>query len=761
MIRSKLPELGRQVEEREAEIAARLGERLTLRDIRVLEKNWKTLGDEIPDWKIELRARIDAQDKNAAEFDKLEDTWNRTLAGITGNLPASNSQVSITPAPAEVVEKVKATIDVIRTTRREVDGQLASLLALRTQVSDLEARISKPLDEIAAIHTSIIDNLFQQDREPLWSADESAISGHSIAGRVRESLSTQLEEFRLYTREQSSRLVFQALVFLMITATLYWAGGRFQVDEVESSATSATREVLRSPVLSSVIITILLSDWIYPSAPKLLRTINGALILVPVVVLARRLVDRKLFAILNLLVAFYILDEVRELLSVQPLTARIVLLLEMLTAIGFLAWFIRGNPGSDDVNGRHKGLLSFIRKAAPFLVAIFTTTFIAAVLGFMNLANVLADGLLGSTYAAMFLYVAAEIARGIVAFILRSPSLANIGLIANNRDLILSKAGKAIKWVAIYFWLVNTLQLLSLQQSVRDAIHGIVSWSFSIDNLEISIGDLVLVVATLWIASLLSRFLQFLLAEYIYPNVDLGSGVSYTVSTLLHYVVLTIGFLIALAELGVDLTKFAIVAGALGVGIGFGLQNIINNFVSGLILLFERPIKVGDTVQLENHVGSLRRIGLRASVLQKDDGSDVIVPNSHLISEDVIDLSRSFDRKKIEIEVGVALDSDPEMIIQLLRDAPSGRNDLLPFPAPMALLSSIGEETLDFKLLVWTKDPLQIGPIKSEISSAVFKALKAANIEIPFPQRNLYLHYGESTENGRDAGREKIRKSTD
>jgi small-conductance mechanosensitive channel len=142
-------------------------------------------------------------------------------------------------------------------------------------------------------------------------------------------------------------------------------------------------------------------------------------------------------------------------------------------------------------------------------------------------------------------------------------------------------------------------------------------------------------VITVWASFLISKFLRFLLEEDVCHHFNLVRGIPYAISTMLHYVILLLGFFVALGALGVDLTKLTILAGAFSVGIGFGLQNVINNFVSGLILLFERPIKVGDVIEVGGHVGEVSRIGIRASVIRTADDSEIIVPNGALISSQV------------------------------------------------------------------------------------------------------------------------------
>lgn len=177
-----------------------------------------------------------------------------------------------------------------------------------------------------------------------------------------------------------------------------------------------------------------------------------------------------------------------------------------------------------------------------------------------------------------------------------------------------------------------------------------------------------LFIATVWSAFLLSRFVNFVLQEDIYPRFSLERGTPYAISTLLRYVILLLGFFLAVAAVGFDLTKFTILVGAFGVGIGFGLQNIINNFVSGLILLFERPVKVGDSVKVADATGTVRRIGIRASLVQTWDNAKIIVPNSKLISKSVTNWTFSSQQRGIEVPVGVVYGTDPKFVIELLQN---------------------------------------------------------------------------------------------
>ena len=178
----------------------------------------------------------------------------------------------------------------------------------------------------------------------------------------------------------------------------------------------------------------------------------------------------------------------------------------------------------------------------------------------------------------------------------------------------------------------------------------------------------------------------------MYPRVSLPRGVPATVTMLARYAVISLGFLIALSIAGIPLDRLAIVLGAFSVGIGFGLQTVVNNFVSGLILMFERPIQIGDAVEVSGLVGRVRRIGVRASTIETFDGAEVIVPNGTLVSSQLINWTLSSRSRRIEIQVGVAYGTDPEKVLALLRDAPKGQPGVLSQPEPMAIFRGVRRE---------------------------------------------------------------------
>ncbi|MEX2583359.1 MAG: mechanosensitive ion channel domain-containing protein [Gemmatimonadota bacterium] len=228
----------------------------------------------------------------------------------------------------------------------------------------------------------------------------------------------------------------------------------------------------------------------------------------------------------------------------------------------------------------------------------------------------------------------------------------------------------------------------------------------------------------------------------VYASRGIDQGLRYALDRLLHYLVLAIGIFMALDNLGVSLTALAGLGAILAVGIGFGLQNIAQNFVSGLILLLERPVKKGDYVEVGGTRGTVREIYSRATVVTTLDNVDIIVPNGQFVTEQVV--NQTFDDRKIRsrIDVGVAYGSDTELVRRTLEKVAAENASVLEDPPPLVLFTDFGDSSLDFALLVWIADPLIQPKTTSDLRFAIDAAFHDAGVEIPFPQRDLHIRSG-------------------
>lgn len=256
---------------------------------------------------------------------------------------------------------------------------------------------------------------------------------------------------------------------------------------------------------------------------------------------------------------------------------------------------------------------------------------------------------------------------------------------------------------------------------------------------ELTLWTIVYFVVVLFAAFFLSRFFRRLLKDRVLIRTKMDVGLQYAIARVMGYIVFILGLFIGLETLGIDLTSFTVLAGAFGLGIGFGLQNIINNFVSGLIILSERIIQVDDRIEVGGQNGQLRKIGARCSLMTTPDNITVIIPNSEFITGKVVNWGRGTEHAiRYDVNVGVSYDSDLHLVEKILLDVALSHPYILKNPQPAVELVHFGESSIDFKLYMWTTEmSTKAGMLKSQIYFAIWDQFRAHQIEIPFPVHSI------------------------
>lgn len=372
---------------------------------------------------------------------------------------------------------------------------------------------------------------------------------------------------------------------------------------------------------------------------------------------------------------------------------------------------------------------------------ILALTLVAEVLGFDGFAR----GLLDAALASAFVFLA-------VALLLRLGRGAIRGSVyrASRRFPLLQRVGHrlavGLSWLyqalLVVFTLVELTDIWGLFPSPGAAFRALWGASFSLGRTELTLGGVLLAMLALYLVFLASTLLRSALEGEVLAKQDLDPGVRTAISTLLHYLLVTVGFFFALSLLGVDLTSFALVVGALGVGVGLGLQDLVKNFFSGLVLLFERPVRVGDTVILEGDWATVKKIGLRATTVTTFDRSEIIVPNGDLTSKRVTNWTLSDQVSRLILRVGVAYGSDIERVFRILHQVAAEHSDVLEDPAPTVLFMGFGDSSLDFELRVWVGSIDVRLTTLSDLHGALDREFRKNGITIPFPQRDLHLKSG-------------------
>jgi small-conductance mechanosensitive channel len=299
------------------------------------------------------------------------------------------------------------------------------------------------------------------------------------------------------------------------------------------------------------------------------------------------------------------------------------------------------------------------------------------------------------------------------------------------------------KFIAIVTTILSVSALIFFTVSAINAAGIPLSWNAPLPAVKLSLIQLFLLIglliAVFWISSRTKRFLfnRFLI------NSGLDRSLQYAISQIVSNIVLVIGVFVVLENTGIHLGALTVFAGAVGVGVGFGLQNIASNFISGLVILAERPITIGDRVEVAGIAGQVQQIRARSTVIVTNDNISMIVPNTKFIDSPVTNWTYSDPRVRFRIPVGVAYGSDIDKVREALLAAGRENSDTLADPAPNVFLEKFGENALEFELVVWS-DEMSSRPrrFRSDLNFAIERKLREAGIELAFPQRDLHIRSG-------------------
>lgn len=287
---------------------------------------------------------------------------------------------------------------------------------------------------------------------------------------------------------------------------------------------------------------------------------------------------------------------------------------------------------------------------------------------------------------------------------------------------------------------MNDFEILPLLQRIRDMFTATL---FNIGSTSINTVSLFMLIVLIFLLFFLSGKLKNIISDRILAKYDFDIGIRQSIGTIIKYIFLIVGLLVIIQSIGINLSSLTILAGALGVGIGFGLQNITNNFISGIIILFERPIKIGDRIQVADINGDVVSISARSTNIVTNDNISVIVPNSEFISSTVINWSHTDRNVRFRFPVGVSYKENPEVVRKLLMEVAGKHEGVLNNPEPDVLFDKFGESSLDFILAVWTSDYINRPTVlKSQLYYSIFEKFKEHGIEIPFPQQDIHVKSG-------------------
>lgn len=710
-------------------------ERLPASSLREYEQGLKREQSRLERSAAQVAARFHEVEAIGDRIDRNREEWRLTM----------DSLVADTLAAADVVARVSDLEAALDSVAVQLRARIGRLLQLGATVVTAKTRLEEALARLGRVQESQRRRLLVRDAPPVWDLGAVAGGDRPIVGDIAAYASRDLRAFRESIEADRNRVVLHLLIFLATLLVLVTLRVRVR-DWPDESGMDFARFVLERPWAAALLISLLATRWAYPHASLLVFDLAFLLSAIAVV----RLVPNSVPAPARRYVyAFALLAAVSRAATLLPpdgLARRVVVLGVAVLALALLLAVRQG------LRGRalpvRRGLWEKIgRSALDLSVVLLSASLLLNAAGWSDLGSLLVTGTVATGFLAIVFGLAAVVAEGILRGILAGPIARSSRAVAMARTDILRFSVRVIRLLALLFWARGAFAAFGLDRELFGWVRAMLAYEFSIGAVHVSIGRIVLFGVLIWIAVKLGGIVKALLREDIFPRFAMSPGKADAYATLAHWAILLAGVLFAAASAGLHGSQLAVIAGALSVGIGFGLQNIVNNFVSGFILIFEQPIKSGDRIEIRqiNLFGEVKRIGIRSSTIRTFDGADVIVPNANVIQSEVVNWTLSDPTRRVQLDVGLAYGTPPDEVIQLLERVAKAVPGVLPDPEPFALFTDFGESSLDFRLFAWAATFDDSLRMKSRLAVAAERALREAGFEIPFPQRDLHLRSVDGT----------------
>lgn len=715
---------------------------LSIARLESLERHWNFYARQLEGWRRDLKDATSQYNEDAAELSRRRANWEATRT--------SADAAALAPALAN---RVDSTLAQLARAEQAVSGPIDRQARLSRRANAVESSINAGQKAVAAAIAYNDSRLTRIDAPPLWQLWRDPKTSGSALQSLRAGLAVEqrfLDEYAAATADTQFR---KNVVALLMLPLLLWLSVRSRRVVSDDPEIQASTRVLRRPISSWVILLMMGVIVLQPEAPVLLHQIALFIALIPVL----RLLPPRVYEVLGpwpyIATGLYLLRQLSFLFIANPLHYRVFLLALTLLTAALLAWVLwraRPRPGDAPLSvGRR-----VVRATGALAVLVLLVSAIANWFGNVTLAEMLTGGILDSGYVGLVLYAGVTVLVSIIRLLLARRALSRFSIVTQHAGPLLHSFTRLLGFAAVAAWVIVLLNEFRIYRPIREAVVTVLTHPLKFGELSLTLGGVLLFFFSVWLAFWVAKTVRVILQDEVLPKMSLPRGVGNSVSSLSYYALVIAGLFVALAAAGFEVSQLAFVVGALGVGIGFGLQNVVNNFVSGLILMFERPIQPGDVVEVSGTSGKVREIGMRATTLSTFEGADVVVPNGVLLNEKLINWTLSDMDRRIDVNVGVAYGSDPRKVLGLLMEVTQSTDGIATTPEPTVLFSGFGASSLDFSIRAWTNNFGDWVKIRSNLTVRVHDALQAAGIEIPFPQQDLHVRSVSPTAAAALAGRD-------
>ncbi|NOY49030.1 MAG: mechanosensitive ion channel [Chlorobi bacterium] len=695
---------------------------------RVLEdaiQQWKNYKSKLGEWQDIISKRTTLLNETKLLIEKRAIIWSLTLKDAKNQKP-----------PKEILLSIREILTQLNHLRNQLDTELISIYKKQSQITEISLFIDSTINELKDTRTKLTKNYLNKDGAAIWNIFKSSFLYSANIDSYEQSLSITGKTFYVFYDANRNQVYLHFILLLAFLAFFYVLKKNNSALEPGGHKLQRSIKVLDNNILNAVYLTSFVVIWLYPIRQLIVDDAFQLISLVLSLFLLPKIIHHDYRKVIYYAIGLHLLNQMQLLSPPYAPITRLIIIGELVLSFMILRVMLKKQgPLYSSVPAKWLGLA--IGTVKLFYVAILIPL-IANIFGYIGLTTFVNNIIINTIFNSIAIFSALLILNATFNILLKSKYLLKSNVIALHREIIEKYILVLLNAFGILLWVQFVLNLMSSYDLLMKWLGGFFMLSWEFGDIKIELGAVLSFLLVILITTLISKFIKIILEEEVFSRISLPRGIPGAISMVVRYFIVAWGIVVSIMALGVDISQFSLMAGALGIGIGFGLQNVVFNFIAGLILAFERPIQVGDTVEVNTVIGRVKSIGVRSSTIRTFEGSEVIVPNGNLISNDVINWTLTDRRKRRDIHVGVEYGSDPHKVMEILKTAANGNINVLQNPEPWVLFDGFGDSSLNFRLRIWTA--MDVGlTTKSEVTIAIYDGLNQAGINIPFPQTDLHL----------------------
>ena len=704
--------------------------KMTHRLLRVNKVEWNNYRTYLKKYQGILKDRSEEISNISNELTEEIKIWNQTKIQLVN----SSDSNEVYNGLDQILETLKDILNVSYT-------RLDDVFIIQKGITEMVLNVNEMITEIELTQTQMQKDYFVFDSKPIWKSKDIGLKAIdstntiSLTDQVFIKLQVNKDQLKEFLSLNSKTAILQGFFLLLLLVGFIRFGSKWKGEtrESENPVEKQSKIILKHPISATIVVGLLISVFFYGTLNPAFSELHIILILIGTVILLPKITTKQFSQVLILILLAYLLQVFEVYLNPENSLIRSLIIVDAFILI--IALF-RGRVIISRSPKQFKPIYRLFNFVSLVYIFFLVSAIIANIIGMVNLSRFLVFGVLISTALGMVVFLAVKIITSLIILFFRFRNPYNIQALSTMVTVTNKRIKPVLNLVGLLVWLVFSLKGFSLFNLLTKWFNELMTIHWKAGEMTISLGGILsflgIFILSLFLAKLAATIFQ---DEWMVKA--LPRGVAPAISLLLRIILIAIGLYMALSAAGLDLSKLGFMFGALGVGIGFGLQNVVLNFVSGLILAFERPINLGDTIEIDQEFGIVTSIGVRSSSIKSYSGYEAIIPNGDLISKKVINYTLTNRDRRSKIVMKTAPTADPEKIIELFNEMAAAHPNTHKDPAPKTYFYGYDlDGNLSFALLYWTtfSDTLKTD---SAIALKIFAKLKEEGIQPPAPVRRI------------------------